>query len=91
VYTSPVHEDWFLVVVGGLDPAAAPYRVEARDGAGRRLLIGVVRSLDSGGGAAVWREFTRRLEPFDRIVVRDRAGSPALAGRIPASSPTPAA
>jgi anti-sigma factor RsiW len=88
VFLSPVRQDWALVVVGGLSPRGAPFRVSMRDQYGKFAYVGTVKKLDSAGDASVWHEYEQHLDGFTDVIVKDRTGRIVLSGTI---APTPVA
>jgi hypothetical protein len=83
VLVSPRSQDWVLVVAGGLDPKAAPYRVWVKAPSGPRVLVRTIRGVrTSDGGAQVLRSFQRDLTSVRKIVVTDRLGNVDLSGHI---------
>jgi hypothetical protein len=74
--------DFAVVIVKGLDPERAPYRVALVTDRGVELGAGKLRELDAEGGGEVVREFDRNLRPFDHVVVRDAGGEVVLEGDV---------
>jgi hypothetical protein len=83
---SPSILDFTIVIVNGLDPAAAdrlPYRVRLFDAAGHVLKAGRIEELDLDGGAEVFHEFADAdLTGFTSVQVVDRNGLVVLAGEV---------
>jgi hypothetical protein len=77
--------DVAIVMVNGFRQADAeglPFRVFLRSERGRMLRVGVIRSLDSGGGAIAFRRFDLDLSGFNGIEVRSTDGSIVLQGSV---------
>jgi hypothetical protein len=77
--------DVAIVMVNGFRQADAqglPFRVFLRSERGRMLRVGVIRSLDTGGGAIAFRRFDLDLSGFNGIEVRSVDGSIVLQGSV---------
>jgi hypothetical protein len=93
---SPAYIDMAVVTVNGL-PApktgTLPYTVRIGGPSQPSLLVGRIRTLDSGGSATMSTQFNRDLAGYDRVVVTDAGGhvvlSGSLATRAKLSSPSP--
>ena len=73
-------EDIVVVIVGALPQNGAPYRVWLVTPSGRRLFVGTIDGLDSGGGGSVFQESERDLLLYHYVQVRDAKGRLALSG-----------
>lgn len=91
--TSRSIRDVVIVLVSGLAPDGAPFRVELAEHDGKVLEVGRIRRLDVDGGATLIQRFDEDLEGFRRLVVRDSAGAIVLHGVLDSdeglASPTP--
>jgi hypothetical protein len=90
---APDSQDMSIVTVSGLrvDLKRLPLEV-ALAGPHRKVIIGSIRKLDSGGGATVATQLDADLSFFDHVVVRDSGGTVLLRGALTArtlQSPTP--
>ncbi len=77
--------DVAIVMVNGFGPSDAeglPFRVFLFSERGRMLRVGVIRSLDSGGGAIAFRRFNLDLSRYTGIEVRSSDGSIVLQGSV---------
>ena len=77
--------DVAIVMVNGFGPSDAeglPFRVFLLSDRGRMLRVGVIRSLDTGGGAIAFRRFNLDLSRFTGIEVRSSDGSIVLQGSV---------
>jgi len=77
--------DVAIVMVNGFrqaDAAGLPFRVFLLSERGRMLRVGVIRSLDTGGGAIAFRRFSLDLSRFTGIQVRNADGSIVLQGSV---------
>ncbi len=85
---SPTTIDFTMVIVNGLDPAAAdrlPYRVQLFDPAGDMLMAGRIdpEDLDADGGAEVFRQYDHTdLTGYTSVRIVDASGEVVLTGRI---------
>jgi hypothetical protein len=92
---SPSVDDQVIVIAAGLSPRERrlPYRVTLRDAQGHRMRVGMIRSVDAGGGATVGRIVRGSLIGFMYVVVRDANGVIVLEGTLGAPtallSPSP--
>jgi hypothetical protein len=91
--TSRSIRDVVIVLVSGLAPDGAPFRVELADRRGTVLEVGRIRRLDVDGGATLVQRFVEDLGGFRRLVVRDATGAIVLHGVLDSdaglASPTP--
>ena len=55
----------------------------------RRLAVGSIDVLDSGGGGGVYGTFADDLTGFDAVAVRDARGRVLLHGTLSVYEPTP--
>lgn len=92
--TSESFRDVVIVLVSGLRPDGAPYRVEIADHDGNVLRVGRIRQLDADGGATLVGRYEEDLTEFRRLVVQDRDGGIVLVGVLDSDTglgtPTPA-
>ena len=76
--TSSTFADEVIVLVGGLDRSAAPYRAWLTAPSRRPLLIGPISLDDAGGGMLSW--FARNLRAYRSVQIRDGKGRLVLHG-----------
>jgi hypothetical protein len=76
-------------MVNGLRGTGTPLHVFLISDRGRRLAIGRIAALDSGGNAILERQFNIDLSPFTGIEVRDKNGTVVLRGSVHLRSPSP--
>ena len=76
--TSSSFADEVIVLVGGLDRSAAPYRAWLTAPSRRSLLIGPISLDDAGGGMLSW--FARNLKAYRSVQIRDGKGRLVLHG-----------
>jgi hypothetical protein len=91
VLLSPSGDDLAFVLVNGLtNVRAAQLPLEVRligDGV-PQLVIGKIRTLNSGGEGGVYRPFTQHLRGYSTIVIRDARGRVLLRGTLSVYEPT---
>jgi hypothetical protein len=90
---APDSQDMSIVTVSALrvDPRLLPLEVTLV-GPRRKVIVGSISKLDSGGGATVAAQLDADLSFFDHVVVRDSKGTVLLRGGLTArtlQSPTP--
>lgn len=87
---SPTIPDVAIVMVNGFDLVAAedalPFRVFLMAERGKRLRVGRVKALDSGGGAILSAQFELDLSRYTGVEVLDKDGNVVLHGSV---SPRP--
>jgi predicted anti-sigma-YlaC factor YlaD len=87
---SPSIPDIAIVMVNGFELTAAedalPFRVFLTAERGRRLRVGRVKALDSGGGAILSSQFELDLSRYTGVEVLDKDGNVVLQGSV---SPRP--
>lgn len=87
---SPTIPDVAIVMVNGFDLTAAedvlPFRVFLTAERGKRLFVGKVKVLDSGGGAILSAQFELDLSRYTGVEVLNRDGNVVLHGSV---SPRP--
>lgn len=91
VLLSPSGDDLAFVLVSGLtDVRAAQLPLEVRlvGNGSRQLVVGKIRTLNSGGDGGVYRPFTEHLRGFSAIVIRDARGNVLLRGTLSVYEPT---
>ena len=83
---SPTTPDFAIVMVNGFDLTAAedalPFRVFLTAERGRRLRVGRVVALDTGGGAILSAQFELDLSRYTGVEVLDRDGNVVLHGSV---------
>lgn len=83
---SPSTPDIAIVMVNGFGLTAAedslPFRVFLTAERGRRLRIGRIMALNSGGGATLWERFDLDLSRYTGVEVLDREGNVVLQGSV---------
>ena len=81
---SPGTRDLAIVMVNGLrsDAAAMPLRVFLMSERGRKLPVGRIAALDSGGNAIVFKRYDVDLSRYTGVEVRDPSGSVVLQGSV---------
>ncbi|MGZ5213196.1 MAG: anti-sigma factor family protein [Actinomycetota bacterium] len=83
---SPSTADIAIVMVNGFDLTAAkdalPFRVFLTAEGGRRLRIGKIKALDSGGGAILSSQFDLDLSRYAGVEVVDKDGNVVLHGSV---------
>jgi hypothetical protein len=92
VLASPARFDTAMVQVVGMPigtTAALPYTVSLQDAKGRRITIGRITSLDSGGSAQLARNVKHDLTSFTQVVVTDASGDVVLSGAMGPQQPVP--
>lgn len=91
VLLSPSGDDLAFVLVSGLTNVRAgqlPLEVRLVGDGSRQLVVGKIRTLNSGGEGAVYRPFTEHLRGFSAIVIRDARGRVLLRGTLSVYEPT---
>jgi hypothetical protein len=91
VLLSPAGDDLAFVLVSGLTEVRAaqlPLHVHLVGDGARRLAVGRIRTLDSGGGGGVYRTFAEGLRGFSAVVIRDARGKVLLHGTLSVYEPT---
>ncbi|MEO8423964.1 MAG: zf-HC2 domain-containing protein [Actinomycetota bacterium] len=87
---SPTIPDIAIVMVNGFEATAAkgalPFRVFLTGEGGRRLRVGRIKALDTGGGAILSTQFEVDLSRYVGVEVRDKDGNLVLHGSV---SPRP--
>jgi len=77
--------DWVLVVAGGLDSAAGPYRAFVVHDSGVELLVGTLVASHKEGQLSAYRfGFRQDLRAYHSLVVRDASGAIVLRGAVTA-------
>jgi len=92
VLASPARPDTAIVQVVGMPigtTAALPYTAALEDTQGRRITIGRIASLDTGGSAQLARNVKRDLTSFTQVVVTDASGDVVLSGTMGPQQPVP--
>ena len=83
---SPSTADIAIVMVNGFDAAAAkdalPFRVFLTDEHGKKLAVGRIKALDTGGGAILSAPFELDLSRYTGVDVVDRNGNVVLHGSV---------
>ena len=93
---SPSTRDLAVVMVNGFRPSSKqlPLRVVLMSEHGRTLRVGVIRALDTSGGAIVSQKFDVDISRYTAIEVFDSTGAIVMRGsvaeRASTESPTPA-
>nr|MBA3738400.1 hypothetical protein [Actinomycetota bacterium] len=86
VLLSPSGDDLAFVLVSGLSEVrASQLPLEVRlvgNGARRELVVGQIRTLNSGGEGGVYRSFSEGLRSFGAVVIRDARGTVLLNGTL---------
>jgi len=91
VLLSPSGDDLAFVLVTGLTNVRAvqlPLEVRLVGNGSRQLVVGQIRTLNSGGEGGVYRPFTERLRGFNAVVIRDARGKVLLRGTLSVYEPT---
>lgn len=80
---APSSQDMSIVTVSSLrlDPRRLPLHVYLA-GPRRKVIVGSIAKLDSGGSATVATQVDEDLSYFDRVVVRDAKGTVVLRGAL---------
>ena len=86
VFVSPSHDDWALVIMGGLTGRDLPYHVTLQDKYGGFVRVGTVRHVSADGSARVFRAFHQSLKRFTYVLVKNASGTIVLSGNL--SSPS---
>jgi hypothetical protein len=92
VLLSPSGDDLAFVLVSGLSEVRAnqlplAVRLIGND-ARRELVVGQIRTLNSGGEGGVYRSFAESLRSFSAVVIRDARGKVLLNGTLSVYEPT---
>jgi hypothetical protein len=90
VLLSPSSDDLALVVISGLTglrQAHLPLEVRLLSDRAGDLVVGHIRALDTGGGAAVSQWFVGNLNAYSAVVVRDARGRVLLNGGLGVQEP----
>jgi Putative zinc-finger len=91
VLLSPSGDDLAFVLVNGLTEVRAnqlPLEVRlVGNGARRELVVGRIRTLNSGGEGGVYRSFAEGLRRFSAVVIRDARGTVLLNGTLSVYEP----
>lgn len=84
---APRSPDTAIVTIAALrvDPSRLPLEVSLV-GPGRKVVVGSIRRLDSGGAASVGTSLNEDLSMFEEVVVRDAKGIVLLRGDLRARS-----
>jgi len=91
VLLSPLGDDLAFVLVNGLTEVRAgqlPLQVRLVTDVGRQLVVGEIRTLNSGGGGGVYRTFAEDLTDVSAVVIRDARGKVLLNGTLSVYEPT---
>lgn len=91
VLLSPSGDDLAFVLVNGLTEVRAgqlPLQVRLVTDADRQLVVGEIRTLNSGGGGGVYRTFRQDLTEVSAVVIRDARGKVLLNGTLSVYEPT---
>lgn len=91
VLLSPSSDDVVLVVLTGLAEVRGrnlPLEVWLESDQANDLLVGRIRTLDTGGGGGVSEWYLEDLTAFDAVVVRDARGTVLLNGTLTVYEPT---
>jgi hypothetical protein len=78
-------DDLVFVLVNGLTEVRAgqlPLEVSLVADGSQRLVVGQIRTLDTGGGGGVYRTFTDDLEDVSAVIIRDATGKVVLNGTL---------
>ena len=83
---SPSTADIAIVMVNGFDAAAAkdalPFRVFLTAEHGKTLAVGMIKALDTGGGAILSAPFELDLSRYTGVEVLDKNGNVVLHGSV---------
>jgi hypothetical protein len=91
VLLSPSGDDLAFVLVNGLTAVRAaqlPLEVRLVGNGSRQLVVGQIRTLNSGGEGGVYRTFAEGLRGFSAVVIRDARGKVLLNGTLSVYEPT---
>jgi hypothetical protein len=91
VLLSPSGDDLAFVLVSDLAnvrDVQLPLEVRLVGNGSRQLLVGQIRTLNSGGEGGVYRPFTESLTGFNAVVIRDARGKVLLRGTLSVYEPT---
>ena len=91
VLLSPSGDDLAFVLVSGLTQMRAsqlPLEVRLVGNGARELVVGKIKTLNSGGEGGAYRTFTEELRGFSAVVIRDARGKVLLNGTLSVYEPT---
>jgi hypothetical protein len=91
VLLSPSGDDLAFVLVNGLTEVRAgqlPLEVRLVGNGSRQLVVGQIRTLNSGGEGGVYRTFVEGLRGFSAVVITDARGKVLLNGTLSVYEPT---
>jgi hypothetical protein len=91
VLLSPSGDDLAFVLVNGLTEVRAaqlPLEVRLVGNGSRQLVVGQIRTLNSGGEGGAYRTFVEGLRGFSAVVIRDARGRVLLHGTLSVYEPT---
>jgi Putative zinc-finger len=91
VLLSPSGDDLAFVLVSGLTnvrDVQLPLEVRLVGNGSRQLVVGKIRTLNSGGEGGVYRPFAEPLRGFSAVVIRDTRGTVLLRGTLSVYEPT---
>jgi hypothetical protein len=91
VLLSPSGDDLAFVLVNGLTEVRAnhlPLEVRLVGNGSRQLVVGQIRTLNSGGEGGVYRTFVEGLRGFSAVVIRDARNRVLLSGTLSVYEPT---
>ena len=91
VLLSPSGDDLAFVLVNGLIDVRAnqlPLEVRLVGNGSRQLVVGQIRTLNSGGEGGVYRTFVEGLRGYNAVVIRDARGGVLLNGTLSVYEPT---
>ena len=87
---SPSGDDLAFVLVSGLTnvrDVQLPLEVRLVGNGSRQLVVGKIRTLNSGGEGGVYRPFVEPLRGFSAVVIRDTRGTVLLRGTLSVYEP----
>jgi putative zinc finger protein len=91
VLLSPSGDDLAFVLVNGLTEVRTnqlPLEVRLVGNGSRQLVVGQIRTLNSGGEGGVYRTFVQGLRGFSAVVIRDARNRVLLSGTLSVYEPT---